>query len=60
MYHMRGTFTPVDMMNKVQMNKKEETKLMVSLLSEAKDADRLTGQCDLLEQSIQNWSVLQK
>lgn len=46
-----------DVMNKVQTNKKEGTKLMVTLLSEARGADRLAGQCDLLQQSIQNWSV---
>lgn len=41
----------------MQGNKKEDTKLMVALLSEARVADRLAGQCDLLVQSIQNWWV---
>lgn len=53
MYYMDPS--PTDVMNKVQANKKEDTKLMVTLLSEARGADRLAGQCDLLEQSIQNW-----
>lgn len=53
MYYMNPL--PTDVMNKVQANKKEDTKLMVTLLSEARGADRLAGQCDLLEQSIQNW-----